>query len=141
VAIEFFIPGIPRPGGSKRGFVNPRNGRVIITDAGGSRTKDWRGVCATVAKQAMNGLPPFVGPLRLTLVFVMPRPKSHYRKAGLKPDAETWHRVKPDRTKLTRAMEDALTGIVWRDDCIIVAGPTDKVYGESPGARVRVEFA
>ena len=31
--ISFWVPGIPKPAGSKRGFVNRKTGGVIITDA------------------------------------------------------------------------------------------------------------
>ena len=41
--------------------------------------------------------------------------------------------------KLARAVEDALTGIVWRDDAQIVDEQLSKVYGEP--ARVEVDVA
>ena len=42
---DFFVEGIPRPGGSKKAFAIKKNGRytgkTIVTDAG-KHTKKWR---------------------------------------------------------------------------------------------------
>lgn len=142
IACSFFIPGIPCPGGSKRGFALKKGGaytgRVIITDDAGQRNKDWKAKCAQVAHEC-DLTEPFRGPLRVDFDFVMPRIKSHFRANGaLKEGAPRWHVVKPDRTKLTRSTEDALTGIVWADDAQVVAGSTTKTYGDQAGCRVTV---
>lgn len=149
-----FIPGIPRPGGSKKTFVPQRNGQVIrrangsvvvnvVDDAKGN--KEWRRTVAAHASNVMGSDEPLTGPLRVDFTFFMPRPDSHYgtgRNVGtLKASAPYYHTVKPDRTKLTRSTEDAMTGIVWRDDAQIVDGRTIKRYvkiGERPGAIVTV---
>jgi crossover junction endodeoxyribonuclease RusA len=139
--IQFFIPGIPAPGGSKRAFVI--NGRAHITDDC-KRNKPWRESIAVFARQAYQG-DPLTGPLSLVVEFVMPRPKGHYgsgRNASvLKPSAPMFPAVKPDCTKLLRALEDALTGILWRDDATIVKQYVCKSYGEQPGASVFVAVA
>ena len=142
--IEFFVPGIPRPGGSKRflGF-GKRTGRAILVDDC-KRNKEWRAMVAFTAVQNHRGSP-LEGPLSLSVVFVLPRPKSHFTPRGiLRRSAPRFPTVKPDRTKLLRAVEDALTGILWRDDAQIVGGPVEKVYaGEegfpTPGVWIRVE--
>jgi Holliday junction resolvase RusA-like endonuclease len=38
--------------------------------------------------------------------------------------------VKPDLTKLLRAVEDALTGVVWRDDSQIIHQVVNKEYAD-----------
>lgn len=141
MSITFFVPGVPRPGGSKRAFYVPKLGRAVLTDASGQAGKDWRGDCKHVAQQhADQSL--FGAELRLAVTFVMPRPRSHYRANGeLKPNAPRWHSHKPDTTKLLRSIEDALTGILWRDDAQIVMQSAAKVYGERPGAHVKVTLA
>lgn len=143
--LEVTIPGIAKPGGSKRAFAFKRAdgslGSRVTDDC--KKNKDWRAVCALVAKQAMEG-PPVTKPtpLALHVVFTMQRPRSHYgsgRNAGtLKPDAPKVHTVKPDATKLLRALEDAMTGIVWEDDSQIVNQSVRKIYGDEPGAWVWV---
>ena len=104
--IEFRVVGIPKPGGSKRAFVNKHTGRANIVDAC-KKNKQWRDSVASAAINAdgYEGSPLF-GPLELSVIFVMPRPKNHYRTgkfAGvLKLNAPDWHTNMPDRTKLLR---------------------------------------
>ena len=139
--IEFFVPGIPKPAGSKRAFLNKKTGKIIVTEDC-ETSGDWRGDCKNFARKAYHENP-IDGPVSLSVIFYMPRPKGHFgtgKKAGiLKPNAPRWHTVKPDRTKLTRGLEDALTGIIWRDDSQVVCGEVVKIYGDLPGANITVE--
>jgi Holliday junction resolvase RusA-like endonuclease len=141
-SLKFFVPGIPAPGGSKKAFI--RNGRVNMVDAG-KNNKPWRASVALFASQAIQKLEVFTlmdGPLSLELMFAMPRTGSHYgtgrNKGVLKANAPEHHIVTPDATKLTRALEDALTGIVWTDDARIARQFITKVYADKPGAYVCV---
>lgn len=144
MTLEFFVPGIPAPGGSKRAFVNPRTQRVVVMDDA-KHNAPWRAKVSLVAAQAMIGRDLFCGPLRVSAVFIMPRPKYHFhtgKRAGqLKGDAPYWCEKKPDKLKLMRSTEDALTGIVWRDDAQDVAGRVEKIYGSTPGCRIIIEQA
>ncbi|HEX2656107.1 MAG TPA: RusA family crossover junction endodeoxyribonuclease [Xanthobacteraceae bacterium] len=144
--IKFFVPGIPAPGGSKRGFALKKGGvytgRVIITDDAGQRNKDWRQACVTFAHEVRPETP-LRGALRVNFSFVMPRLKAHFHtskaKLGqLREDAPLYHVSKPDKTKLTRSTEDAFKGILWADDSQIVEGRTTKYYGPQPGCHVEV---
>jgi Holliday junction resolvase RusA-like endonuclease len=124
--MEFFVPGIPAPGGSKRHI----GGGRIIEDC--KRTKGWRACVALAAMQA--GCVPLDGPLTMSIAFWMPRPKGHYRKDGrLKPSAPEYPTTKPDTTKLVRSTEDALKGICWRDDAQVVYQVASKVYAGPNG--------
>lgn len=132
--IEFTVIGDPKPAGSKRAFVLKSTGRAIIADAC-TKSKDWKATVQAAALDAYQG-DPIDGPIAATILFVMRRPKSHYRKNGeLKPDAPHYHTSKPDATKLWRCAEDALTGIAWRDDAQVVMQQIEKVY-ERPGHRI-----
>lgn len=139
--ISFFVPGVPKPGGSKRAFVNPKTGRAIITDdCKGNR--DWRAVVADSARLHTGDGPPLDCPLRLEVVFHLLRPKGHFgsgKNAGqVRSSAPAFPTVKPDTTKLLRALEDALTGIIWRDDALVVEQEVSKRYSDRTGAEVRV---
>lgn len=141
--IRFFVPGKPIPGGSKRGFVNPRTGGVIITEAAGQANKEWRAMVVASCREVFKK-PALEGPLELRIEFRMPRPQSHYgtgRNQGrLKPTAPTHHTTRPDSVKLTRALEDALTHILWRDDSQNVILHVVKRYADcNPGALVEVK--
>jgi Holliday junction resolvase RusA-like endonuclease len=139
--IRFFVPGIPKPGGSKRAFYIKKLGRAIVTDAC-KDSKTWRQTVAVFAKQAYSG-EPLRGPLCVTFLFTMPRPKGHYRSGAhaneLRASAPTWHTNKPDLTKLIRSTEDACTGILWADDASIASQVPTKRYGERPGVLIVVE--
>lgn len=55
-----------------------------------------------------------------------------------RPSAPHYPAVKPDATKLVRAVEDALTGICWRDDAQIVNQDVRKRYADTGSARVEI---
>jgi Holliday junction resolvase RusA-like endonuclease len=82
-------------------------------------------------------------PVWMSLEFVMTRPDGHFgtgKNAGkLKPSAPRWPTAKNgDRTNLLKAVEDALTGIVWHDDAQVVDGPIRKSYGETDVIRISI---
>lgn len=135
--IRFFVPGVPAPGGSKRAVYNRATGKVWVKDDC-ERNPAWRDRVASFAIEAMVGRKPMEGPLRVSFYFTMPRPKSHYgtgrNRAELKRSAPIYHTSKPDTTKLIRAAEDAMTGIVWRDDATVAEQWAQKAYAPSlPG--------
>jgi len=139
---ECTVYGKPQPAGSKRGFVNPRTKGVIITDAN-KNAKPWQQEVAGAAKSAMT-LPSFpqTGPLSLLLEFYLHRPKGHFGSGKnaekLKDSAPRSPAVKPDTSKLVRAVEDALTGIIWRDDAQIVYQVAAKHYGLPERCEIKV---
>lgn len=143
--ISFFVPGIPAPGGSKRAFPIKKGGqytgRVAIVDAGGQKTKDWRSSVVQFAYDAMKlkNFPPLNGALCIFVDFIMPRPKYHYGKSGLKNDAPEFHTIAPDATKLMRSTEDAMKGIVFKDDSQLSEQRIVKRYGDKPGCMIRVQ--
>ena len=128
--IDFFVYGQPATQGSKRAFVTP-SGVALADD--NPRLKDWRAAVAQAARQAYRG-PLLEGPVALDLTFRRPRPKGHFgtgRNAGtLKSSAPPRPTSKPDVTKLARAVEDALTGVIWRDDAQVVSLWASKLWGD-----------
>lgn len=140
-AVEFWVPGIAAPGGSKKAFMNPRTNRIVVTDDC-KRNGSWMNRVAMFARQAHHG-PPMEGPLHLTMTFRFLRPKGHFRtgkNAGiLASRAPEFPIGRPDLTKLIRAAEDALKGIILRDDSQIVQQTCHKGYGPEAGVWIRVE--
>jgi Holliday junction resolvase RusA-like endonuclease len=151
VTLSFSVYGVAQPAGSKRAFVlkrrdgsivtrGPNGPPVVNTVDANPKAKSWKQEIASAAAKAMEGVALFVGPVRLQVCFIMPRPQGHFgsgKNAGkVKPKAPRFHTVKPDVTKLVRGLEDALTGIVWRDDSQVAETSQSKVYGEQ--ARVDV---
>ena len=87
---------------------------------------------------------PYAGNIKISLKFVMPRPKSHYRtgkfKYKLKEKLKNlkYHTFTPDLDNLIKLISDVISGkdrfIV--DDSQICIIEAEKIYGETP----RTEF-
>jgi Holliday junction resolvase RusA-like endonuclease len=140
--IKFFVPGTPAPGGSKRGFYIKNIGRVVMAPAS-NKTKPWMAIVSAFAKEAYQG-ELLQGALKLTFEFRLLRPKTHYgtgKKANiLKSSAPIYSTVKPDLTKLERSTEDALVGIIMRDDSQVAEKATKKIYVErDSGVEIVIE--
>lgn len=137
--IKFRVNGKPVTQGSKRAFVRGKHA-VMIEDRKDS-LMSWRSLIADEARKVYDG-DPIEGPLYVSLEFIFSRPKGHYgtgRNAGrLKDSAPMSHTTKPDLDKLTRAVGDALSGVLWRDDSQIEAWMLSKQYGDRPGVEVIV---
>jgi Holliday junction resolvase RusA-like endonuclease len=128
--IHFTVLGRAKTAGSKRAFVNPKTGKAIVTDDSGKAGKEWRADVKSCAREAWDG-PLLEGPLTVVLTVFRARPKSHFRANGdLKDSAPATPTTRPDLTKYARAAEDALTGILWRDDSQITDQVHAKRYGE-----------
>lgn len=129
--IKFFAQGRPFAQGSKRAFVIPGTSRATLVESAGEHLKCWRSVVADAAREAVTGNP-WEEPVYFEACFFFLRPKSHYRSGKnsdkLKDTAPTYHAQKPDVSKLLRAVEDACTGIVYRDDSQIFAERGHKVW-------------
>ena len=142
-AIEFFVPGRPRTAGSKRAFpIRRRDGslvRIAVTDDSGPEGKAWRAVVQDAARAVFPPEVPLLsGHVELRLEFQVMRPKGHYGARGLRASAPVHPTTKPDLLKMARAVEDALTGVLWRDDAQIVTEILTKRYADRPGVVVRV---
>ena len=59
--IDFWVAGVPAPGGSKKAFYNPKIGRAIITEDN-KRSKPWRALVSQAAIDASAEV--LSGPLR-----------------------------------------------------------------------------
>jgi Holliday junction resolvase RusA-like endonuclease len=112
-----------------------------IADAAGKKNKEWRATVALAAHDAMKQAPLFGDkPIYLNILFFMPRPQNHYGKKGLKTSAPKWHTKKPDATKLLRSTEDAMTGIVYRDDSVVAKVEVEKYFAHgTAGARIVIQ--
>lgn len=107
------------------------DGRVItFTDR---KVETFHGLVRTVAVQAMNGRPPFSGPIELTVVAVFLPPASWSPKKRAKAIAgEIAKTTRPDLENLFKGAQDAMQTIVYRDDLQIIALYAAKVFGDTP---------
>ena len=137
--ISFFVAGIAKPAGSKRAFFNKGMKFPVVVDAC-KGSKDWK---SDVKAEAIRFAPQNLleGPLKVTFEFRVTRPKHHFRSNGtLKDAAFGLHpTTRPDVLKLSRGVEDALTGIIYKDDSQIVDEHLIKIYGDKPGVWITIE--
>jgi Holliday junction resolvase RusA-like endonuclease len=107
------VYGDPAPQGSKK-FVGMAGGHGVLVESS-KKVKPWRQDVVTAAREAMAGFTTFDGPLRLKMVFTLPKPSSAPKRR------RTWPNKKPDVSKLARSTEDALvTAGALKDDARIV---------------------
>lgn len=135
---SFFAFGIPLPKGNMTTV--KRGSWTAMVDQSNMTRKSrkcgaldrWAAAVASAAKAAHAPL--LDGPVELVLSFRMPRPKSVKRLD---------HTVKPDTSKLVRAVEDALSGVAYVDDAQVVRLTASKHYvdGGDPGVMVWVRPA
>lgn len=125
-SVEFFVPGIPAPKGSKKAFV--RGKRAVLVNAN-DKTKPWEASISAAAYEhwTMQGNAMLDEPVHMVLLFTMPQPTS--RKKAKECDR------KPDIDKLARSVLDALSGIVFVDDSRVTKLNCSKIYG-TPGVKI-----
>lgn len=137
--VRFTVYGVAAPAGSK---TRASSGDKVWTRDSSKRSYPWKRDVKQVAGEAMEGRELLAGPLFMGLVFYRPRSKTHFgtgRNLGvLKESAPTYPLTKPDLLKTARAIEDALTGVVYRDDAQIVVERLEKRFGEPARVEVHV---
>ncbi len=129
---EFSVSGKPASRGSKRPVRHKHTGRIMLIDSC-KRSYGYMADIKAAAIEAMAGKSPLECPVMLFVQFRFQRPKSHFNKKGLKADAPDFHTQVPDLSKAIRGVEDAMTGVVYKDDRQIVgyANGNGKVWTES----------
>lgn len=106
--------GRPAPQGSKSFKGLSRSGHAIMVESS-KRVKPWRQIVHAAAVTARAGGSPIRGPVRVRMVFTLPKPKSAPKTRRTYPDRM------PDLSKLARSTEDALTDAgVWEDDARVI---------------------
>jgi Holliday junction resolvase RusA-like endonuclease len=109
-----------------------------MTEDAGVRHSTWRNEVTGQARQAMSNLgrfgEPFREPISCSLTFQFHRPLSHYgtgkNAEKVKASALPSPTKPPDLDKLTRAIWDSLTSVVWVDDAQVIAATIRKQYVE-----------
>lgn len=119
--IVFTVHGTPLPQGS-----TVATSRGKVRHHGHAKLTAWRQAIGWAARTAMT-TQPLSGPVIVSLVF------------QFEGDSKRPMTKRPDVDKLGRAVLDALTGIVWRDDCQVVGLQSVKGYGHDSRVEVMVE--
>lgn len=135
--MRIVVYGKAEPQGSKRPFHSAKTGKTWVAEVGGAKHKNWREAIAQQAQVWLENHPawiPIDGPVRLSISFHLPKPKS--AKKG-----ETWAIKRPDLDKLVRAVGDALHKKAYTEDSRIVQLSVSKQYAidTAPCADILVE--
>lgn len=138
--IAFTVYGEAKTAGSKKAFYSAKLKRAIITDDN-AKSRDWKEHVASAARQEYSG-ELLTGALKVSLTFYRVRPAGHYNsrgelnKTGRESIAPA---TRPDALKLARCVEDALQGVVYRDDAQIVVELLVKEWGEPARCEILIE--
>lgn len=136
--IDVFVPGQPVTKGSTKAFM-PKGGRFpVVKQDNSADQKAWvahvrHEVLAAWDHPTHRG--PHDTPFALDVEFVLPR------RSGAPKSYTPEHTRKPDIDKLTRAIMDSLSKVVWVDDSRVIDSHEHKreaAPGETPGARIRI---
>lgn len=137
--VVFTVYGTPLPQGNKSALPYRRkDGTMGVNVVEGRRPKSrnafkaWRKEVSRIAWESVSGdSPVFDEPVKVVLRFFLPRPKSL-------PKKEWAPRKKPDVDKLTRAVFDACSGVVFKDDSQVIHVEATKQYARPGDERVEV---
>jgi Holliday junction resolvase RusA-like endonuclease len=128
MSVSFTVRGLPVPQGSSKAFVVAGRARITSASKG---LPAWRNAIATAAASAMGERPVMTGPVSVEVCFYLPRPASAPKRV-LVPA------TRPDVDKLLRALLDGITGVVLKDDSLVVDVTALKRFGDVLGAKVEV---
>lgn len=146
--VEVWIPGTPVAKGRARSTAVRRKDGQIATTASGApiirhytpaKTVAWERTARQYARLAMRGRNVERAALGLQIIATMPIPEAWPKwKAGAALAGQIAPTTKPDADNITKATKDALTGVVWIDDCQVVSESCLMRYGAEPGVQANV---
>lgn len=127
-----FIPGTPTARAEKRVTFKTKDGRVINRLADQPKQASYKSyfrefIATRKPAQLLDG------PLALTIWVYRDRPKSLPKRVAFPV-------TRPDWTNYAKLAEDCLTGLVIRDDALVVSAKVEKRFcgPEGPGVWVEV---
>ena len=135
--IRFTVYGEPIAQGRPK-FARVKN-HVVAYDPAKSKNYKSRVLAAALEVKPEK---PLEGPLALIVTIYRTIPKSFSKKKReqaisgyIRPT------TKPDVSNICKGVEDALKGVIWRDDSQVVTMYASKYYDESPRVEICVKEA
>jgi len=129
--LNFILYGKPvaqgRPRAARRG--------KFITLYDPAKSRSWKAQIVEQVRNQLTNQPLLSGPISLTLIFYMPKPKSLPKKKAL------YHVKRPDLSNLEKAVEDALNDVVYIDDSQVFEKHSYKIYASEnlrPGVKIEI---
>lgn len=124
--VTISLSGDPQGKGRARAFL--RGGHIGHYTP--EKTRSYEGMIRTAAMDAMGNKPPIDAPVEFVMraIFAIPASWSQRKRdAALVGDIKPGK--KPDLDNIAKAWNDALNGVVYRDDSLIVKATFEKRYG------------
>jgi len=131
--ITFTVEGDPVPQPRARITVRGRHGHAYTP--GDHKIHGYRAAIAAAAVEA-GATPTDAAPITLIIDLVFSRPKSHYRKSGLREDAPKLPRA--DCSNCLKGIEDSLNGVALVDDTQVGRVVVEKSWGTEGRTTVRI---
>ena len=122
------IPGPPIP------WKRPRLSGKRFFDSQATQKKEIQHIIQSIAESHLVDAPA----LKVNIEYHMPIPKSWSRIKRLTSIGKP-HVSRPDLSNLIKFTEDALNGVVWKDDAVIYELHCRKVYSDEPHTKFVVE--
>lgn len=126
--VQFGVSGKPGTKGSTRAFPRvKKDGTIgVVVTSDNRKLGVWTDAVAWAARAAMRRerCAMTVEPVSVALVFYVRQPQ--------RPRHHLFPVAKPDLDKLSRAVLDALTGVVYHDDAQVVSMTASKHYASEP---------
>lgn len=124
--VTISLAGEPQGKGRARAFL--RGGHIGHYTP--EKTRTYEGMIRSAAMDAIGNKPPFEDPVEFVMRAIFPVPASW---SGKKRDRAMTGEIKPgkkpDLDNIAKAWNDALNGVVYRDDALICRMTLDKRYG------------
>lgn len=145
--LDIIVPGVPiaqprhriaQVGGHVRKYLPPGPGGRGPHPVVAYKTMIGYAAAAARAPAVRGELE--AGPVAVKVLMVFPRPQSKRKKRG--PNAAYPHASKPDIENCAKAILDALTAVIWRDDSQVYDLTLRKMVegdGESPRTEIIVD--
>ena len=133
MAIAFTVSGDPVPQPRARITVRGRHGHAYTPSD--HKIHAYRAAIAAAAVEA-GATPTDAAPITLIIDLVFARPKSHFRKSGLREDAPKLPRA--DCSNCLKGIEDSLNGVAWVDDTQVGRVVVEKSWGTEGRTTVRI---
>lgn len=147
--ITFAAKGTPKGQPRARAFARNMGGKYVARMYDAGTADDWKEAVWLALREELRRLGRTVAtdqPVDVAMIFLMPRPKSHFGARGLKDSSPAAHKAKPDLDNLCKLVMDVVTRseAVWVDDSQVVSITAEKRYAnasEFPGCIVTISPA
>ena len=135
-AVRFTVPGDAVSFQTKVTQIPIGKGKTVSGTRKIPKAERWERAVYLAAVEAMDGAPPFEGPVEVIFTAIFTRPG---KQAVTKDRPREWKTTKPDADKIERLIWDALTGVVFHDDNQVARHHGQKLLGYQGRRGGRIE--